>query len=485
MEMTAEADHRAAASRAFALSLANTVISKFGTVAIGVVLARLLGPAQFGTYAIAMVALLAVLSFNELGVSLAIVRWPSDPAEIAPTVTTISALSSSVVLVGAWIAAPHFAALMGDESATGVVRVMALCVPINGLVASAAALLQREFRQGTRLAIDQVNVWLGAVLSVGLVMLGNGAMSLAIGRVMASLASAVLFIAYSPLPLRFGWRADRVRPLLRFGLPLAGSSVVAFLVGYADQLAAGALIGGASLGLYVLAVNLAAWPANLFSQPLRGVAPPLFAKLQSDQEAMREAFLALVRITAAVVIPIVTVMGVAALPLVSVVYGSAWSAAAAVLAWLTAFAGLRIFFELVYDYLVVLGRTGPIFWVQMAWLAALIPALIVGGALAGVVGLAAAVLTEAALVVLPIYAVLLRRAGFTLSSLVSQVWLPLTSSLPLAAVLFVIRATVTAPVMALVASVCCGAGVAGLQILGSRNALRIIRGKDRERQTAQ
>ena len=42
-----------------------------------------------------MVALLAVLTFNELGVSLAIVRWPGDPRAIAPTVTTISIASSA------------------------------------------------------------------------------------------------------------------------------------------------------------------------------------------------------------------------------------------------------------------------------------------------------------------------------------------------------------------------------------------------------
>ena len=69
----------AQAGRALVWSLANTAAGRLGTLAIGIVLARLLGPAEFGTYAVAFVALMAMLSFNELGVSLAIVRWQRRP----------------------------------------------------------------------------------------------------------------------------------------------------------------------------------------------------------------------------------------------------------------------------------------------------------------------------------------------------------------------------------------------------------------------
>ena len=90
------------ASAALGWSLLNTGVAKLGTLGIGIVLARVLGPDSYGTFAVAMVALLAVLTFNELGVSLAIVRWPGDPARIAPTVTTISVLGSVVFSWGPW-----------------------------------------------------------------------------------------------------------------------------------------------------------------------------------------------------------------------------------------------------------------------------------------------------------------------------------------------------------------------------------------------
>src|SRR5260370_21413166 len=97
------------ASRALSWSFISNAGSRFGTLAIGLVLARRLGPHAFGTLAWALVALVAVLSFNELGVSLAIARWQRDPAEIAPTVTTLSLVASIVIYVSCFVGAPAFA----------------------------------------------------------------------------------------------------------------------------------------------------------------------------------------------------------------------------------------------------------------------------------------------------------------------------------------------------------------------------------------
>ena len=76
---------------------------------------------------------------------------------------------------------------MGDPGATDVVRVMVCCVLVSGVVATPAALMQRGFDQKTKMVIDQVNVWVGAALSIVLALVGLGAMSLAIGRLAGTL----------------------------------------------------------------------------------------------------------------------------------------------------------------------------------------------------------------------------------------------------------------------------------------------------------
>ena len=465
----------ASAGTGFAWSLANAVATKAGTFLIGIVLARVLGPEAFGTYAVALVALLAVLSFNELGVSLAIVRWPEDPREIAPTVATISLLTSLLLTVAAVLAAPAFTALMGAPEATGVVQLLAVNVAIGGLVATPAALMQRVFDERTRTVIDQGNVWIGAIVSVLLALAGLGAMSLAIGRTAGSLVSALMFLRRSPLPIRLGWNRQYVPALLRFGLPLAGTSIVMFLVGYADQFIGGAMLGATALGFYVLAYNLSTWPLSIISQPLRRVAPAALAALQQEQAAQRRVLATLFSAVAAVALPAFLALAAAAEPVVRLVYGQTWLPSAAALSWLVAAAAARVFQELIYDYLVVLSRTGAIFRIQVIGLVVLLPALFIGAQLDGITGLAAAQAAVAGLVTLPLYLFQLRRSGFMVSLLAAGCWRAV-----LAAGLWAVAVWFLVQVMEnfLTALLCVGVGTLGLSAVllwTQRRALAMVR----------
>jgi O-antigen/teichoic acid export membrane protein len=397
-------------------------------VAIGIVLARLLGPHQFGTYAVAYVALMAVLSFNELGVSLAIVRWPGEPSEITPTVTTISIVSSLAIYVGCFLGAPAYAAAMGAPNATIVIRILALNVVIDGVVSTPAALLQRYFRQDKKMIADQINCWLGAGVTIALAIGGLGAMSLAIGRMTGCLVGAIPLVVYSPERLRLGFDPTKVRGLLRFGLPLAGSSLIVFAVLNVDQLVVGRILGPTALGYYVLAFNLSTWPGNIFSLPVRAVAPAAFSRLQHDRPAMAKGFVNVAGLLCAVALPVCALLSGSAVPLIGFVYGPHWLPSALALIWLALLAGLRIFFELVYDFFVVLARSRVVLTVQLVWLVVLVPALIVGARTDGIFGAALAGLIVAAGVVLPWYLAELNSIGIRPRALGARVWLPLVGA---------------------------------------------------------
>ncbi|WP_104175180.1 oligosaccharide flippase family protein [Arthrobacter sp. Y81] len=468
------------ASNAFAWSLLNTMVSKVGTLGIGIVLARMLGPDSFGTYAVALVALMAVLSFNELGVSLAIVRWPGDPAKIVPTVNSISVAGSGLFCAGAVLAAPAFAAAMGDPEATDVVRVLILSVFINGVVASPAALLQRDFKEKTRLGIDQVNVWTGAVLSIVLALAGMGAMALAVGRVAGSLVSAAMFLASSPMPYRFGLDRNQLGPLLRFGLPLAGTSIIFFAVGYADQLTAGALLGPAALAFYVLAFNLANWPVSILAQPLRRVAPAAFSALQQDKAAMNSALVSVVAVLAAATLPPVMFLAGSAVPLVDLVYGKEWLPAAAALSWLVVGAVSRIFSDLAYDFMVVLGRSGTVFAIQAGSLVVLVPALAAGAALGGLQGLAFAQALVCGCILLPLCLWQLANAGISVRAVSSVVWVPALASLAVGALSLGLVSWLPVPWLELPAGALLAASTAAALLYWRRDDVKLLKEVGRE-----
>jgi O-antigen/teichoic acid export membrane protein len=440
------------ATRALGWSFASTAGGRLATLGIGVVLARLLGPHAFGTFAVALVATLAVGSFNELGVSLAIVRWQGDPAEIVPTVMTLSLISSFILYVGCFFGAPAFASAMGAPAATGVIRVLTLNVLVDGIVGTPAAVLQRNFRQDQKLIVDQVNNWLGAAVSIGLAVSGFGAMSLAIGRMAGAVAAGILFFVFCPVPVRPGFDPVKARALLHFGLPLAGASLLVFGVANVDQLVVGHVLGATMLGFYVLAFNMSSWPVSVFSLPVRNVAPAVFSRLQHDKAAMRTGFLSGIGVLGSVTLPACLLICGASVPLIGFLYGPRWMPAAQALMWLALLGALRILFEFVYDFFVVLARSRVVFTVQLVWLAALTPAVIVGAHARGISGVGMAQVAVTGCVVLPWYLSELSKVGIKRRALGAKLWLPLLASAGVALFAVGLGGLVTRNVIVLVAS---------------------------------
>ena len=212
---------------------------------------------------------------------------------------------------------------------------------------------------------DQANSWLGAAVSITLAATGFGAMSLAIGRLTGALVSGVLFVVLSPEPLRLGFNPDAWRvPCCGSALPLAGASIIVFAITDADQLVVGHFLGATLLGYYALATNLSNWPVNMFSVPVRSVAPALFSRLQHDRQGHAHQFrirCGPARIRHASYLPVLVGRR---RPLIGFVYGPRWALAARALVWLGLLGALRILFEFVYDYFVVLARSRVVFTVS-------------------------------------------------------------------------------------------------------------------------
>src|ERR1700692_1225190 len=65
----------------------DAVSARFGTLVIGLVLARMMNPRDFGAFGVVVVALLGVQSVGQLGAGSALAIWRGSPDEIVPTVT--------------------------------------------------------------------------------------------------------------------------------------------------------------------------------------------------------------------------------------------------------------------------------------------------------------------------------------------------------------------------------------------------------------
>lgn len=396
-------------------SLINTVVMRLGNFATGILLARFaLGPAEWGVYGIAQTVLLVLLSANELGVSLAVVRWDGDPRRFAPTVLTLATASSGLLYAALFVSAPTVAGLLDSPGASGVLRVMCLCLVIDGVAQVPAGFLTREFAQGRRMLIDAANFVLSTTVTLVLAFAGWGAMSFAWGAVAGNLAALVGCALAAPGTLRFGWDPEQARALLKFGLPLAGASLLALAVVNVDTMVVGSTLGQVSLGFYVLAFNMSGWPVRIISEAARRVSFAGFSRLADSPQALAQGFSRALGVLVTGTVPLCVLLGGLAAPVVHLVYGSRWLAAAAALPWLMALGLVRIGCELAYDCLVATGRRRALLFVQGLWAVALVPVLVVGARLGGIVGVSQGHVLVAAVLVVPAFLHALGRARISL-----------------------------------------------------------------------
>jgi PST family polysaccharide transporter len=183
-----------------------------------------------------------------------------------------------------------------------------------------------------------------------------------------------------------------------------------------DYIVIGHTAGAVTLGLYVLAFNISSWPVNALVQTVRNVALPGFARL--DRAKSAESFVSSFALVLAAGLLVGVLLGPLARPVVTFVYGPTWLRSAGALGVLALFGAMRVVFDLMATFLIARGASRPVLLVQIAWVVALVPAMVVGVHARGLVGAGIAHLVVALAVVLPAYTLTLNRQGVRFHALV-------------------------------------------------------------------
>ena len=404
-----------AAGRGLKWSLIGNIVTKLGGFIIALVLARLLSPAEFGTYAIALGAMYFLMHVNDVGIIAAAVQWRGRFEDMAPTATVLAFVYSVAIYLGCWFLAPVYAEFSGNPNAAGIVRLLTTVIVIDGVTAVRAAFLLRTFQQSL---IIKANFWgfaVQAMVSIGLAAAGAGAYALAGGQAVGNLVIGVLVLLAAKVPPKFAFDREVAGKLVRYGLPLAGSLGVEAIVLNADYVVVGRTLGPTLLGLYLIAFNIASWAPTVIGTAVRYVSVSSFSRLAEGGEHLSVAVQNAITILVSVALPIAVCLSVLALPLIGVLYGPVWVGAAVALQFLALMSVVRLITLLVVDVLASVGSPFLTLWLNAGWCVVLIPALVLGTSWDGIRGTGIAHVAVAFGVALPLALYLLHRVGVRVS----------------------------------------------------------------------
>lgn len=304
------------------------------TSVMTVVTARLLTPADFGL--VAMVTAITGLgqAFADLGLSEATIQRQDITHEQVSALFWINAAIGLGLMLIMMSLAPVLVWFYREPRLETLTFVLSPVFLIGGLRVQHNALLQRQMRF-TALAVRDIVTYVVAVTTViAMACLGAGYWAIvAYPLTFNSTAVALtwMMVRWLPGPPR---RGVKVGSLLAFGSNVAGSYLINYLNRSTDSILIGWCWGASPLGLYSRAYNLLLRPVNQLNAPLSTIMVPSLSRLQNDPERFARYYLRVVNLIMWIVTPIFGFLFVAAEPVIMLVLGKKWLAAAPVFQFL-------------------------------------------------------------------------------------------------------------------------------------------------------
>lgn len=296
-------------------------------LAIGILLARLLGPEPFGLVAIAWLVLGLGNLLADIGLSAALIQKAQISSRDIRYVFTLQMLSGLMLALIAAGTASWVAAFFGREDAAEVLRGMSLLFLFQSFGQTATALLRRDLNH-KRVQILQVASYLSAYILIGLPLALNGAGVWAL--VFAQLAQVGSYALAVYLSIRHAlipsFQADQ-SGMFGFGSKVLLSNLSSWGYTSLDAAIIGRMLSIVDLGLYNRSMNLLASPMFAVVATLQGVLFPLYSRLANRIEEARRVYPGSVCLLAILIFPTFAAIAVIPDTTILALYGREWSAA--------------------------------------------------------------------------------------------------------------------------------------------------------------
>lgn len=296
----------------------------------GVVLARVLDPAQFGLYAIATFLVGAFALLGEFGLAPSFIQRREAITELDLRVGfTLQQVFTTAIVAALLLSAPWLASLYpkAPPDTVWLVRAVAFNLYLTSWRSMSALQLERALRYDRLARIEVVETLSYQAIAVGLALAGLGVWSFVWASVARGVLGALLVFLAAPWNVRVAFDRRVAARILTYGLPFQLQSLTNAVGGWITPLFVGSFIGPQAVGYLTWASSNGKKPLVLVDSVMR-VAFPHFARIQADP---REVERTVVRYLTYLLLPaglwFVLLFG-AGSDVVTLVYTRKWSPAA-------------------------------------------------------------------------------------------------------------------------------------------------------------
>lgn len=415
-------------ARSMFWSYSGNLVMLASSLASGMIVARILTPAQIGAFAVGVATLVVIQSMLQMGLASFLVREKEVDAELIGSAVAIAALQGALISGLLLLLAPAVGAFQRAADVTTVILLIAPVPLLASIEAVGVGLWIRAMNFKSLALLMGLKALTQAGVSVGLALAGYGPAGLAAGYLISAIFGlAVIARSLARYPLNLShWRT-----LTKFGTSWMVLGGIKSVNARIPEFLLGRTIGLAAAGYYNRAGASVDMVAKAGMDPIAQVLVPLLAREHRETGVLNAGIIRLSSTLTGVFWPILAALALLSEPVIRVMYGDQWGPSAPVLALLSLWLAVTLLAAGGLETLLFLDRLKLSAQIEGARVVGAV-LILIAAAPYGLIAVAAARIVETAIGVVP-YLLAMRR----LADLSLRQWAAAQSRSALAAALTV------------------------------------------------
>jgi PST family polysaccharide transporter len=231
------------------------------------ILARLIGPAEYGIVALAMPVILLANMLSDGGLVSALARLPDADRTVESSAFWITVGVGLSLALATCAAAFPIGWALDQPKLPWLIIALSPILLMNSITAVSNGRIIRERRFGAFAAGDALSNITGAAVALLAATHGWGAWSLVAQQLALWVCKLVWITSRGRAQVGFVFRFGEVRELVKFGANNLGSTISDFVSKNVDNIIIGGVLGATSLGYYAMAYQVIRVPDLLISGP--------------------------------------------------------------------------------------------------------------------------------------------------------------------------------------------------------------------------
>ena len=312
-------------------SAADAFLGQGVTFVIGIVLARMLPPAEYGLIGIVLIFTIILSGVVDSGFSNALIRKKDATEEDYNTMFITNMTISIVMFFLLYLSAPFIAQFFDRQELTDLCRVMGLILIIQALSITQTTILTKQIDFKTKTKASLISAIGSGVVGIGMAYLGYCVWALVGQQISRNLLyTVVLWILVRWWP-KISFSKKSFHYMWGFGWKLMASGLLNNIWNQLYQVVVGKFYSPSTLGQYTRSKEYASIFSSNLTVIIQRVSYPALAEVQDDTERMVMAYRKIIKVS--MFITAVSMVSIAAIadPLIFCLIGPQWSEAASYL----------------------------------------------------------------------------------------------------------------------------------------------------------